>query len=169
MICQMIPTIDFTIVFNKGKLDQLEKVNLDNECNGVHKALKLMTTSSTTNMNLFDSNDKLKKYDSVKEIIDDYFDTRLVYYQKRKDYLISNLEHQLLILKNKKKYIEALLNDELDLRKKKKDVIVKELSTNGYDKLEDDQDYKYLLKMTMDSVSEENVEKLTLDFDKKSK
>jgi hypothetical protein len=42
-------------------------------------------------MHLFDANDKLKKYASVVDIIDDYFDTRLQLFQVRKDYLIDAL------------------------------------------------------------------------------
>jgi DNA topoisomerase-2 len=34
------------------------------------------------------------------------------------------------------------------------------LTEKGYDILDDDEDFKYLVKMPMDSVTEENVEKL---------
>ena len=34
------------------------------------------------------------------------------------------------------------------------------LLSKGYDRIENDEDFKYLVKMPMDSVSEENVEKL---------
>ena len=37
------------------------------------------------------------------------------------------------------------------------------MSKLDYDTMEDDTDYKYLLKMPMDSVSEENVERLLKD------
>ena len=37
------------------------------------------------------------------------------------------------------------------------------LETKKYDKLEGDEEYKYLLKMSMDSVTEENVSKLNSD------
>ena len=53
-----------------------------------------------------------------------------------------------------------------DLRKKQKDIIIQMLENKGYDKIGrdiDDIDYKYLIKMPMDSVSEENVDKLLKD------
>jgi DNA topoisomerase-2 len=53
--------IDFNITFAKGKLDQLEAVKLDHGCNGVEKLLKIFTTNTTSNMHLFDAEDKLKK------------------------------------------------------------------------------------------------------------
>ena len=50
--------------------------------------LRLTTTVSTTNMHLFDSNEKLKKYSKVEEIIDDYYDVRLEGYVKEKSILL---------------------------------------------------------------------------------
>jgi DNA topoisomerase-2 len=161
-------TIDFTISFSKGKLEELENNKLDNDCNGVYRVLKLMSMNSITNMNLFNANDKLVKYNSVKDIIDDYYLIRYKCYEARKQKIMEQLEYQLLILENKKRYIETLLNDEIDLRRKKKNVLVEELFTKGFDKLTDDLEYKYLLKMTMDSVTEENVEKLENEFNKKT-
>jgi DNA topoisomerase-2 len=37
------------------------------------------------------------------------------------------------------------------------------LEEKGYDKIGDDEEYKYLVKMPMDSVTEENVERLLKD------
>ena len=48
----------------------------------------------------------------------------------------------------------------IDLRKKKKEQVLEMLESKGYDIIDDDTDYKYLTKMPMDSVTEENVEKL---------
>jgi DNA topoisomerase-2 len=158
--------VDFTITFNKGKLDELESVKGDYGCNGLEKILKLYSTSSTTNMNLFNSEDKLTKYSTVNEIIDDFYDVRLVYYGRRKAYLIDVLEKELIILSNKVRYIQEILKGTIDLRKKKKDEIIKMLEDKKYQKIVNgdnnvvDEEYKYLVRMPMDAVSEENVEKL---------
>ena len=72
-----------------------------------------------------------------------------------------------MICSNKMKYIQEILNETIDLRKKSKDNILKMLEDKGYDIIDDDNEYKYLLKMTMDSVSEENVEKIKKDFEDK--
>jgi DNA topoisomerase-2 len=152
--------VDFTITFARGALETLESDNLENNCNGVHKLLKLMTTNTTTNMHLFNAEDKLKKYESIEEIIDDYYETRLTLYQSRKDYLIQALEHELILLSNKAKYITENLEGTIDLRKKKKEQVVHLLSEKGYTVMDGDEDYNYLTKMPMDSVTEENVEKL---------
>jgi len=153
-------TVEFVITFSKGKLADLESGKGDYGCNGLEKLLKLYSTSSTTNMNLFNSEDKLKKYESVNEIIDDYYDIRLEYYEDRKDNMIEALERDLLILSNKAKYIQAVLDGSIDLRKKKKQEIIDMLQDKDYDTIDNDDEFKYLVRMPMDSVSEENVDKL---------
>jgi len=52
------------------------------------KTFKLSTTLSINNMNLFDHNDKLKHYNEVYEICDDFIGIRLDYYEKRRLHLI---------------------------------------------------------------------------------
>jgi DNA topoisomerase-2 len=161
-------TVDFVITFSKGKVDELEKASGDYGCNGLEKLLKLYNTSSTTNMNLFNAEDKLTKYDSVDSIIDDYFGIRLDYYNERKMNLIENLEKELIIMSNKVRYIQEVLAGTIDLRKKKKQEITNLLKGKNYDMMEEDDEYKYLVRMPMDSVSEENVEKLVAEHSSKS-
>jgi DNA topoisomerase-2 len=111
-------------------------------------------------MHLFDADDKLQKYEKVSDIIDAYYDVRLKLYQTRKDYLIAAIEKELVLLSNKAKYIKENLEGTIDLRKKKKEQVLEMLESKGYDIIDDDSDYKYLTKMPMDSVTEENVERL---------
>ena len=155
--------VDVTVDFYRGKLDELEAIHHDNGCNGVDKLLKLCTSASSTNMHLFDYNDKLKKYGKVSEIVDDYFQKRLELYDDRKKYMVRALEKELVLLSNKAKYINEVLEDTVDLRKKTKEQVITMLETKGYDRIDDEdskKDYKYLIRMPMDSVTEENVKKL---------
>ena len=159
--------IDFIITLQKGLLDELESTVSDNGCNGLEKMFKLFTTNTTTNMHLFDAEDKLKKYENVCEIIDDYFDTRIQMYQVRKNYLIMAITEELVLLSNKVKYIKEVLEGTVDLRRKKKDEVSAMLLEKGYSVIDEDSDFKYLTKLPMDSVSEENVEKLEKDHQNK--
>jgi DNA topoisomerase-2 len=156
-------TIDFTIQFVKDKLEELEKAKGDYGCNGLEKILKLYTTNTTTNMHLFNEEDILHKYESIPEIIDSYYNVRLQLYQTRKEYMIRELEKELKLLLNKANYIQELLDGTIDLRKKKREEIVLLLESKKYDKIDEDMDYKYLVKMPMDSVTEENISKLMND------
>jgi DNA topoisomerase-2 len=155
--------VDFTISFMKGKLEELESSKSDYGCNGLEKLLKLFTTNTTTNMHLFDANDKLKKYDKICEIIDTYYDVRIKMYLTRKNYMIDALEKEQVLLTNKAKYIKENLDGTIDLRKKKKEEVVSMLEEKQYDKINDDGEYKYLIKMPMDSVTQENIDKLLKD------
>ena len=152
--------VDIKIKFIAGVLDKMSNEEIE-------KTLKLSTSYSTNNMHLFNAEEKLVKYTSISTIINDYFETRMNGYTKRKMYIISELEKELVLLENRKRYIEELLSDELDLRKLKKVEIIQLLKSRKYALLEDDDEYKYLLKMPMDSVSEENVAKIISDFQNK--
>ena len=155
--------VDVKIQFHTGVLDTLiNKSELE-------KVLRLHASFSTNNMHLFDANEKLKKYGNIEDIIDDYYHVRLEGYTKRKAYIIQQLEKELMLLSNKKRYIEEVLHDTLDLRKKTKVQITCILRKRNYAIIEDDEDFKYLLKMPMDSVSIENVEKICKEYDNKEK
>jgi len=153
-------TVDFTITLAKGKLEELEAKTYENGTNELEKVFKLFTTGSLRNMHLFDADEQLKKYDSIAKIIDDYYEKRLTMYQDRKNYLVEALTAELLLLSNKARYIKENLDGTIDLRFKKKDQVIEMLEEKGYDVIDDDEDYKYLTKMPMDSVTEENVAKL---------
>jgi DNA topoisomerase II len=159
-------TVDITITMAPDKLAELRCKVLDPVmgCTELEKVLKLYTTGSTNNMHLFGADDKLKKYASPNEIVTDYFDERLVMYQKRKAHMIAGLTAELLVLKNKHKYIQDTLNDDVDLRRKTKQQITEMLTGRGYDVIDDDSDFKYLTKLAMDSVTEENVAKLAKQY-----
>lgn len=147
--------VDFTVVFPRGKLAQLEGEVDANDCNGVEKLLKLFTTVSTTNMHMFNSDCKLHKYSSPEEIIDDFYGVRIGLYHKRKAYLIAEMEKKLVRLFNRAKYIQETLDGTVDLRRKKSDQVTELLTQKQYATI--DGDFKYLIKMPMDSVTEENV------------
>jgi DNA topoisomerase-2 len=59
------------------------------------------------------------------------------------------------------------LEGTIDLRRKKKDEVNKMLSDKEYDIIDGDNDFKYLVKMSMDSVTEENVEKINKEHEHK--
>jgi len=152
--------VDFRITFANGAIQKLLETKEENDCNGLEKLLKLYTTQSTTNMHLFDGKEQLKKYNKLEEIIQDYYGVRLTFYQKRKDYLISEYEKELLLLSNRARFIQETLDDKIDMRKKTKQQIQTILTEHKYAKIDGDDEYKYLVKMPMDSVTKENVEKL---------
>ena len=150
--------VDITVQFPKGKIQELESKIDEQGINGLEKLLKLTTTLSTTNMHLFDANCRLHKYTDVYEIIDAYYPIRLATYKKRKDYLVHALQQKLVKLSNRVRYIQETLDDIVDLRKKNAQQVTTLLVERKFDQLEGD--YNYLIKMPMNSVTEEHVESL---------
>ena len=159
-------TVDIEITFNDPIDETIDGTNL---YNNFEKLLKLNVSLSTNNMHLFNDEEKLMKFDNEKDIIESYYPIRLKYYQKRKDYMVDALNTELILLTNKARYVQETLDGEIDLRKKKKEDILELLKSKNYKIVDDDNDYKYLLKMPMDSVSEENAERLLKDKDNKEK
>tara|TARA_A100001015_G_scaffold312707_1_gene418424 strand:- start:28 stop:3438 length:3411 start_codon:yes stop_codon:yes gene_type:complete len=152
--------VDIEIVFHEPIDESLETGNIINK---LEKSIKLYSSFSTNNMHLFNQEEKLRKYENEQSIIEAYFPVRLEYYEKRKSHMLKILQKELFILSNKVRFINENLKGSLDLRNKKKQVIIETLQEKKYDIIEDDIEYKYLLKMSMDSVSKENVDKLLND------
>ena len=153
--------VDITVRFAPGALAQwADKPGDANGYTALEKVLKLFSVRSTTNMHMFDEREKLVKYDTPEEIIGHYMTVRMEIYMKRKAYLIQSLEHEALVLNNKARFISDILNDKLDLRRKKKEVVVALLKSEGYATIDEDDDFTYLVRLPMDSVTQENVTKL---------
>jgi DNA topoisomerase-2 len=158
--------VDFTIMFPAtADFGALAAVVDHGCCTAVEKLLKLYTTESTSNMHLFDSKDQLKKFSNVYDIVREYYGTRLSLYEKRKAHQLAAMAAELRILSNKARYIQELLDGSIDLRRKRGEELVAMLQSKGYDSISQGDrsegvDYKYLLKLPMDSVSEENVQRL---------
>jgi len=156
--------VNFTITFMPGKLQELEETIVENGCNGLEKLLKLYATNTNTNMNLFNENDKLIKYNTVNEIIDGYYNVRLDYYEKRKNNLIQVLERELNILSNKARFISKSIVGEIDLRNKTEKQVIQMLKDLNFNIIDNDETYSYLVDMKMSSVCIEKVNKLNDDF-----
>ena len=148
--------VDIRVVFPKGRLAEIEAE--EGGENEIYKLLKLTTTVTTTNMHLFNKECKLKKYDTIQQIIDDFYDVRIETYITRKTHLIGEMTKVLSKLTNKARFIQGVLVDEIDLRRKDGNTINAMLSSMNFDRIEDS--FDYLIKLPMNTVSKENVDKL---------
>ena len=152
--------IDFTIRFQPGMLSNLLAKKYDTDITMLEKTLKLFTTKKYTNMYLFDDKEKLKKYDTINEIIDKYYPVRYDGYIKRKKYLLDALEKKMNILSNKARFIGEIMKGSIKLVGKKKKEVIELLNNKKYKKIDNDNDYKYLRSLPVDSMEEENWKRL---------
>ena len=162
-------SVHFTIHLVSGSVNRLLPKASDYGCNALEKAFRLYTTKKTSNMHLFDEKQQLKKYTTVEAIIEKYYPVRLQLYKDRKAYLIQALKRVVKILSNKARFIKEQCDDNLDLRRKKKDIVIQLLKTMSFDTLDDDETYKYLRTMPIDSVEEENFTRLMQEKEEKIK
>ena len=131
------------------------------------KIFKLSTSIPTTNMVLFDSNNKIKKYNNIEEIINEFYDIRLDFYKKRKTFLLAKLGFALEKNKNKKKFVNMVLEGELPFKgtKNKKEVLklLKSKKLNSLNELKNKYKEAFQVKSTEIITEKLNNENEELD------
>ena len=97
------------------------------------KTFNLTSNINIKNMVLFSPEGKLKKYNSIEEILQTFYDLRLNYYVLRKEYMISLLKKEVATLSNKARFIKMVIEDEIVIKRKKRAVLVNELYELKFD------------------------------------
>ncbi|KAL0098080.1 DNA topoisomerase [Phycomyces blakesleeanus] len=121
-------TVDFTIMLDGPNLEKAHTIDL-------LKVLKMTTSISTSNIVCFDRNEKIKKYASPEEVIREFYDLRLEYYQKRKDNLISILEDNYVRADNKARFIQLVIDKKLVYIDRKEEDVIADMEKNGLEKI----------------------------------
>jgi len=156
--------VHITVTLEKGKKAELESVVDENGVNGLEKALKLTSTTNTTNMNMFNDTKQLHKYKSVQEIIDAHYEVRMRAYHKRKAALVRELQAKVCELSNRSRFIQEVVANTIDLRKfADDDETDAALFLKKYDKVGDK--YDYLTRIPMHNINKGRVEKLLKERD----
>nr|CAD7571971.1 unnamed protein product [Timema californicum] len=75
----------------------------------------------------------MRRFDSVADIMKEFYKLRLTYYDKRKAYLEGMLKAESLKLSNQARFILEKCSMELVVENKKKKVMIAELKKRGYD------------------------------------
>ena len=113
----------------------------------------------TEQYNCIDENNRVKEYNSIQEILDDFITIRLRYYNKRKEYLLEELKKQLAKDYSKYLFCSGIIKKTIKVSNVKKDDIVKQLE--AIEKIvKVDGSYSYLINMPIHSVSKETMEEL---------
>ncbi|CAO2827778.1 unnamed protein product [Amaranthus hypochondriacus] len=99
---------------------------------GLTKKFKLTTNLSTSNMHLFDKDNKIVRFESPEEILKNFFSLRLEYYTKRKDKYLEIYEADLLKLNNQVKFAQEGASREFVILGMEETQILNELKKRGY-------------------------------------
>merc|ERR1712232_906207 len=125
-----------------------------------------MGTSSIveTNMVLFDSEGRIKKYKNAVEIMEEFAEVRMKYYVLRKKYLIDKLTLERDLLSNRARFIAMIVAKKLHINNRKKMDVVKDLTRLKFQKFGDTNPprtgFEYLLIMQIASLTKERKEEL---------
>ncbi|XP_034249595.1 DNA topoisomerase 2 isoform X2 [Thrips palmi] len=169
-------TVRFVVSLSKDNLAKFEE-------EGLHKVFKLYQYIHISCMCLFDEMGVLRKYETIAEILKDFFRVRLDLYKKRKSYMEGYLDGQSRKLQNQVRFILEKCSNKLVIENKKKAEMIRELQARGYDsdpekawaakqgrdsnddesdvaEQEDGHDFNYLLGMSLWSLTHEKKEEL---------
>ncbi|KAM5212626.1 DNA topoisomerase 2-alpha [Hipposideros larvatus] len=119
-------TVKFVVKMTEEKLAQAERV-------GLHKVFKLQTSLTCNSMVLFDHVGCLKKYDTVLDILRDFFELRLKYYGLRKEWLLGIIGAESAKLNNQARFILEKIDGKIIIENKPKKELIKVLIQRGYD------------------------------------
>ena len=114
-------TIKVVLTFAPGKLAEM----MTNQ-EKFEKDLKLVSSINCTNMHLFNHKGQLQKYNSVEDILKEYYDLRVMYYNKRKEYLLVEYEYDAKKMSAKAEFIrnihegKIIINDSVNGKNKPK-------------------------------------------------
>jgi len=128
----------------------------------LYDVFELESTINMSNMHLFDATGKIKKYNDASEIIDDYFNVRLEFYEKRRQFLIMKLEEVRHRLSNIGKFINFVIKGTIKINNVSLDKIEKQLIANKIDKIDDS--YNYVLNIPIYKLSKDELDKLKAKF-----
>ncbi|XP_077062065.1 DNA topoisomerase 2-alpha [Siphateles boraxobius] len=179
-------TVRFVIKMTEERLREAEAA-------GLHKVFKLQSLLTCNSMVLFDHVGSLKKYESVQDILKDFFELRMKYYVLRKDWLLGMLGAESARLSNQARFILEKIQGTLVIENKPKKELIRMLQQMGYDsdpvkawkeaqekdveeEAEEDEekeedksgpDYNYLLSMPMWFLTKEKKDELCRQRDAK--
>jgi DNA topoisomerase-2 len=152
---------------------------------GLEDTFKLFKTQATSNLVAFDAQGRIHKYNSPLDIMEEFYQIRIRYYEKRKAHQLSEMQRELTKMSNQSRFIQMIIDGKLTVSRKKKAALVAELKKLDFkpfpkvaeaknageqeEAQEDDEeengvtganDYDYLLGMAIWSLTQERVDKL---------
>ena len=165
--------VHYTLKFKKEDLNYL-KNNDDFE-----NTFKLTDSKYTnySNMHLYNNKGIICKYDNVEDIMKEFYLIRLVFYTKRKEYMLKSMKKELDVIEAKIRFIEGFISGEVNILHKEDEEIEEMLVEKNFPKfgsgdIDNSEDsnsysYEYLLNMKIKSLTKKKVEELKKLFESK--
>ncbi|XP_072216490.1 DNA topoisomerase 2-beta-like [Excalfactoria chinensis] len=119
-------TVKFVVKMTEEKLAEAEAA-------GLHEVFKLQTSLTCDSMVLFDHTGCLKKYETVQDILKEFFDLRLHYYSLRKEWLVGMLGAESTKLNNQARFILEKIQGKIAIENRSKRDLIQMLVQRGYE------------------------------------
>ncbi|KAI1177478.1 DNA topoisomerase [Nemania sp. FL0916] len=173
---------------------QMEEKHMQQALNeGLLEKFKLVKQVATSNLVAFDTTGRIRKYEKVEDILEEFYLFRLDMYTKRKAHWLGVHHSDYRKLKNQARFIQEIMDQELVVSRKKKAVIIEELRKRKYEAFvknaeakvksegedeeaeaeeqspveDDSRGYDYLLSMPIWSFTQERLDRLKEQIVKK--
>ena len=157
-------TIDIDIEFNNGELQKLIKAN------NIVKKLKLSTSTTLTNMHMYNNN-VIVKYKNANEILVNYAKIRQDAFERRRQNVIQMLTNEMRVLKYRKQFIENILDKIIIIERRKKKEIIDTLIELEYPELSINLNTKptfdYLTGMPLFSLTSDKIDEINKEYEEK--
>ncbi|VDO37151.1 unnamed protein product [Onchocerca flexuosa] len=134
----------------------------------LNRLLKLRSAASENSMILFDEKNALRKYNSMEDIFQEFFEVRRQKYMERKEYELKAMGQKLKFTENQVRFVNAIIDGEIIIEKKNRAEIIIQLAEKGFDsnpmKMKTSlngsrisPDFAYLLDMPLCRLSNEEI------------
>ena len=165
--------VHYTLKFKKEDLNYLKNSE------DFENTFKLTDSKYTnySNMHLYNNKGIICKYDNVEDIMKEFYLIRLVFYTKRKEYMLKSMKKELDVIESKVRFIEGFISGEVNILHKEDEEIEALLIEKNFpkfgngdiDNIEDSNSYsyEYLLNMKIKSLTKKKVEELKKLFESK--
>ena len=113
---------------------------------------------STSNYYLFDSNGHIKHYKDAEDILDEFMEYRLPFYQQRKESMLKTIEKEKKELQNKSQFIQCVVDGSIVLKNRPIKEVEKDLQAHGLSSLPSkmgEESFDYLLSIPLSGLTTE--------------
>jgi DNA gyrase/topoisomerase IV subunit B len=164
--------VNYTLKFKK---DELQSLLYNGELEVILKLSDCKYTNYS-NMHLYNNKGSICKYDSINQIMYEFYFIRFAYYTKRKEYMLKTMEKELNIYKYKIKFIEEFIDGTINIMQKEDEEVIIILEEREYMKFgnddsdgenEDNASYEYLLNMKIKSLTKKRIDELKKLYESK--
>lgn len=151
---------DFDIIIKMGPDSPFGKVKKGSTQTPAEKEMLMLeffklTEKKSENITVINTQDIIKRYNNVAEILFEYIMYMLGIYKKRKEFILAKMQKDSIMNQEKIRFIRAVNDEKLIIKNRKKVDIYIDLEAMTFTKFEDS--YDYLLRMQIANLTEEKI------------